>query len=215
MRLLPFAQPQPMQEIFAQIWSKNVWGDTESRSGGGSNLKQTAFLRPQLQSLLHERGISSMLDIPCGDFHWMKELQFPKSFHYLGADIVPQLIASNQERYGSENFQFQVLNLTSDLLPKVDLIFCRDCLVHLDQDSIFKALSNIRRTNSKWLLMTHFSDRRENRNIKTGQWRPINFTGAPFHLPPPLLMLDEQCTEDGGRYRDKTTSLWSTDQLPA
>ena len=51
--------------------------------------------------MLNQLDAKSMLDIPCGDFHWMKEIELPLD-HYMGADIVKPLIEENQNRYGSE-----------------------------------------------------------------------------------------------------------------
>ena len=42
----------------------------------------------------------------------------------------------------------------------------------------------------------------------TGDWRPINLERAPFHLPAPQLLLNEQCTEGGDTFADKSLALW-------
>ncbi len=97
-----------------------------------------------------------------------------------------------------------------DELPEVDLIFCRDCLVHFSHSDIFKALTNIRRSGAIYLLTTTFSGRKENHDINTGEWRVLNFEAAPFHFPPPLRLLVENCTQQNskGAYKDKSLGLW-------
>lgn len=208
------ASTADMQETFRRIWAENYWGDAESRSGGGSNLEQTRALRAALAELLVRWKIHSVLDVPCGDYHWMKEVLRPSGMQYIGADIVAELVASNQERYGNEQVKFRRINLVEDQLPQVDLVFCRDCLVHLSYDAIGKALGQIRASRSTYLLMTHFPAGRRNRDIATGQWRPLDWRRKPFHFPEPLAIIEENCTEDRGRYRDKAMALWRVNDIP-
>lgn len=98
---------------------------------------------------------------------------------YTGADIVPDLIPLNKEKY--PKYDFKVLDLTTDNLPKVDLIFCRDCLFHLSNNLIVEALKNIKKSGSKYLLTTTFPEHKiANRDIEIGQWRIINLEIEPF-----------------------------------
>ena len=60
--------------VFKQHYQRNTWGCSESLSGEGSTLDQTAAIRGALPQLIREFRIQSMLDIPCGDFNWMKML---------------------------------------------------------------------------------------------------------------------------------------------
>jgi hypothetical protein len=154
-----------------------------------------------------------MLDLPCGDFNWMQHVQVPLQ-KYIGADIVEDLIRANQTRYGSAQREFRVLDLTKDVLPEVDLLFCRDCLVHLSFEDIEKVFSNIKRSGIQYLLTTTFSNRPENHNIQTGDWRVVNLQKAPFHLPQPITLINEGCTEGNGRYADKCLGLWKVNELP-
>ena len=204
----------PAEEVFQKIWANNYWGDAESRSGGGSNLEQTAMLRPALSRLLHELKVQSMLDLPCGDFHWMQETLFPDGMKYVGGDIVAPLAEANEAKYGGATRRFAQMNLMEDPLPKVELVFCRDCLVHLSYEQIGKAITNVKRSGSTYLLTTHFNGGRKNHDIRTGQWRPLSLSAAPFHFPEPIRWIDEGCTENSGKFRDKTMALWRIAELP-
>jgi hypothetical protein len=42
------------------------------------------------------------------------------------------------------------LDLTGDPLPRVDVVLCRDCLVHLSFQNIFRAFANLRRSGSRY-----------------------------------------------------------------
>ena len=59
---------------------------------------------------------------------------------YIGADIVPALIEKNKTNYSGVDFQ--QLDILNSKLPMVDVIFCRDCLVHFSFDDIIENLSN-------------------------------------------------------------------------
>lgn len=200
--------------VFENIWTRNRWGDPESRSGTGSNPRQTEHLRKELPALLEILEIRSLLDLPCGDFHWMKDVRLPEGLAYIGGDIVEQLVERNRSQYGSAARQFRTIDLMRDPLPVADLILCRDALVHFSYSDIFRALANFRRSGAEYLLTTHFSGDRTNHDIRTGQWRPLNLMKAPFHLPPPMLVIDERCTEGNGGYRDKCMALWRLKDLP-
>jgi hypothetical protein len=202
------------QVVFRAIWISNLWGDAESRSGTGSNLRETGVLRKRLASLLEHLAVRRILDVPCGDFHWMKEVQFPAGLVYEGGDIVEQIVNTNHNRYGCATRSFRTIDLLRDPLPAADLILCRDCLVHFSFIDIFAAVSNLKRSGSKYLLTTHYASEWPNDDIRTGRWRPLNLTRPPFNFPPPLFVIDEESTEADGRYKDKHLALWRLEDLP-
>ncbi len=203
-------------EVFREIHDHKSWNveTFESVSGEGSSLAQTAVLIEKLPQLLKSLGVNSMLDIPCGDFHWMQHVPLP-GVHYAGGDIVQALVQKNQLEYGATNRQFILANLLSDDLPATDLIFCRDCLVHFSFSDIALALQNIRRSRARYLATTHFPEEEKNPDIVTGGWRPLNFCRAPFHFPEPQILINEKCTEHGGAFSDKSLAVWEIEKLPA
>ena len=194
--------------IFADIYRKKIWSHHGAISGDGSTSDATQAICAKLPELLKNYSINSILDIPCGDFSWIQHIDM-ESINYIGADIVPELIEKNITDFKDcENRKFQVLDICSDPLPEVDLIFCRDCLVHLSNKKIGAALANIRKSGSKYLMMTTFPDRQRNFNMLTGAWRPLNFEKSPFNLNPPLEILNEECMIRNGRFPDKSLGLW-------
>lgn len=196
-----------MSEVFGTIYLSNYWGSEVSRSGTGSDLQQTEAIRATLPPLLRELGVRTMLDLPCGDFHWMSTLDL--DVDYVGADVVAEMIAQNTARHANERRRFQVLDVATDSLPCVDLVFCRDLLVHFSFEDAKRAIANLKRSGSTWLLTTTFADRTANFDIETGQWRALNLQLPPFDFPPPMRMINENCTEGGGTdWADKSLGLW-------
>lgn len=205
------------RNIFRKIYLKDSFNNYNpqnavSKSGPGSDLIQTREIIVNLPKLLKSFNVKSILDIPCGDFYWMRQVDVCGST-YLGADIVPEIIDANKEFIKPER-NFEVLDILNDPLPKVDLILCRDLMVHLTFDQISKVIANLKRSGSKYLLTTSFKNRNFNTDIdKIGDWRPINLEKGPFHFPKPLYEIFENCTEGNGKFKDKYLMLFEIKQI--
>ena len=206
------ASSQVMRTVFTDIYRNNTWGGLHSVSGPGSELAQTDRIIRALPALFRRFNIRSMLDIPCGDFHWMQWVDLA-GVDYIGADIVPEIIDHNRTDRATRNVRFESLDLLHDPLPAVDLILCRDCLVHFDFDAIAHTLDNIRASGSRYLLTTTFTGDRTNSDISTGGWRPLALESPPFRWPPPLQIIQEGCHEKGGAYADKALALWRIEDI--
>jgi hypothetical protein len=125
---------------------------------------------------------------------------------YIGGDIVRELIDSNKKRF--PGVDFRQIDLMNDRLPKVDLILCRDCLVHLPLPDGSKAIDNFYKSGARWLLSTTFTKHSENIDIAPGKWRPLNLQLPPFNLPKPVEIIFEGCEEQHRCYADKALGLW-------
>ncbi|QDL11983.1 class I SAM-dependent methyltransferase [Brasilonema octagenarum UFV-E1] len=196
-----------LSNTFRHIYQTNHWRGSDSVSGEGASSTQTQQIEAKLPALLKTLQVDVLLDLPCGDFSWMQLIDLPVS-RYIGADIVSELILENQKRYGSQNHQFLTLDFLSEPLPTADLLLCRDCFVHLSFGDIFSALNNMKRSQITYLLTTTFPNCEENEDITTGDWRLLNLEKPPFSFPTPLQLINEQCSEGGGIFRDKSLGLW-------
>lgn len=197
---------------FTAIYQTNAFGSEESRSGKGSSLAQTERIRQLLPGLLREFKVSAMLDAPCGDFNWMRHADLPIS-EYVGVDVVEELVAKDNEFFGTKSRRFVRMDIIEDSLPQTDLIFCRDCLVHLSHGQAIRILRNFKRSGARYLLTTTFPGTQTNRDLGREIWRPLNLQRAPFNLPTPRALINEGCTEDEGAYADKSLGLWALQEL--
>jgi len=154
-----------------------------------------------------------MVDAPCGDFFWMQYMDLPIE-QYIGVDIVKKLIGINQAKYANEKISFQHIDITSQVLPKVDIVLCRDCLGHLSNAEVMKVIRLLKKSGCKYFLTTSFLIPRKQRDIYTGGWRAINLLVEPFCFPPPLEIINERCLEKNGTLEDKSPILWEIDALP-
>jgi SAM-dependent methyltransferase len=196
---------ETMQEVFTRIYETRAWGPATSASGPGSDIERTAILRGDLSRMVRRLAVDIVLDVGCGDFHWMSQVQLG-SARYIGIDIVPELIATNTRQYATTARAFQLGDITQPGLPRADLILCRDCLVHLPLANVAHALANFARSGAQYLLATTFTACQENSEIALGDWRPLNLQRSPFDLPEPLEELDDR--PPGRADADKRLGLW-------
>jgi hypothetical protein len=202
-----------LEERFGRIYQTNLWSDAESRSGPGSSLDETASLRVALPPLLRSLNARRLLDVPCGDFNWMSQVDL-SGIDYIGGDIVESIILANREHYDPPAREFIRVDLTSGPLPDADVILCRDCLVHFSFDNIIAAFRTMKASGAKYVLTTTFLDWQANKDIVDGDWRPLNLVQSPFLLPPPHDVILEDCMEEGGAYADKALAVWRVSDLP-
>ena len=196
---------------FTSIFKKQGWGQFESISGPGSSISMTNEIRDGIEKLIVLYDIKTILDIPSGDFNWMKEVDL-SDVNYIGADIVEELVEINNKRFRKNGIEFIQLDIIRDALPKVDLIISRDCFIHFSFTDIYKSIRNIKDSKSKYLLASTYPDVDHNVNIRTGFNFNINLESKPFYFPPPLHLIEEK-EQHGQKHGRKCIGLWLIDDL--
>jgi hypothetical protein len=201
-----------VQRIFTDIYIANRWGDPESRSGPGSSVHRTRLVRPALAQMFRDLTVQSVLDVPCGDFNWMRLTEMT-GILYTGADVVPEIVQRNLDLYSGKSRRFVCLNMIVDPVPFADLILCRDGLVHLSFADIASALHQMRSCRATYLLATTFDAHTPNLDIQTGDWRPLNLQLPPLSFPSPICKIWDGPRPDG-TYPDKMLALYKLGDLP-
>jgi hypothetical protein len=202
---------EKLEEIFTSVYQKNLWGDDSSVSGPGSSLEQTREIRERIIELFARYNIKSIVDAPCGDFFWMKEV-LKRSINnidsYTGVDIVEELILNNQTKYGSDKIKFLNLDLTHQRVPKADLIICRDCFLHLSYKNIYNILSNFKLSGTEYLLISTYT-RHKNKNVYkfSVEGRAINVEKYPFQYKNTLVSINEEYHGQNDEFNDKSLNL--------
>jgi len=200
------------KEIFTKIYKTNKWGSKESVSGPGSTIKSNEKLIFELENFIKYFNIKSYLDIACGDFNWMNNFNFNLLDKYCGIDIVDELIKINNNKYSDDIICFRLLDISTNLInEQYDFVMCKDMLVHLSIEDIFKTLKNIKNTNSKFLALTTFYDKTYNKDIKTGTWRPLNFDIEPFNFKPFKKFINVENRND--KHKDKSIYIYELSKI--
>lgn len=199
---------------FERIVRTNLWGAATSVSGLGSEFAATVAVREALPDLLKRLQARCLLDAPCGDATWIADCI--EDLDYTGIDIVASLISANAQRVqrGEMTWRFLIADITSDALPRADVILCRDCLVHLSFANIRRAVAQFRASKARWLLTTTFPEWDVNVDCEDGDWHALNLQRPPFGWPAPIELINERCGEGNGGWDDKSLGLWRLADLP-
>jgi hypothetical protein len=178
---------------FTLVHDHNLWGADESRSGWGScrGAQSVAVAKAALRKAVTEHGVRSIHDIPCGDFNWMPDVlaEFG-DVGYIGFDIVRAALHRNRDR--RPDVEFRWLDITAKAPPAADLIFCKDLLNHLSDADVRRAIANMRRSGSTYLLASNNSGY-ENSALPDhpAGSRHLDVTAPPFCFRAPLWTLGE------------------------
>jgi len=183
------------RDKFEAIYRESVWADaaptlvrSASRSGHGSTEQSTRLLRRELIKFVRREAIVSLFDAPCGDYFWMKLVEFPEEFTYIGGDIAESVVEELKTRSPGHTHKFIVFDLTRDQFPDCDAWLCKDCFQHLSFGDIAAVLRNFGESSIQWALISNHPGA-PNYNIATGDFRYVDLTRSPFNLPPPRLVL--------------------------
>jgi len=193
----------------AHAWSQirqqfKQW--VETPNGPGSTLDATQNVRTWLPQIIKDYGIKSMLDIPCGDWNWMQHTNISGLERYIGWDVEPEQVAINDDEFGGVwgdgvDVRFECVNiLDRPQIPDVDLIWCRDLMIHLPTPQNQRIVQLFRDSGVKylaastapWVTSNEFQYDEEGHDGRPGYWcHPVNLEIAPFGLTNVLARMNE------------------------
>jgi hypothetical protein len=146
------------EQIFGKIYKSGVWGKSDDPSkpyysGSGSRrADEVAAYVQSIQDFL--RSFTSKpdaVDLGCGDFSVGYQVR-SLCHRYVACDVVPNLIAFNQDRYGDLNVVFKALDITKDELPRGEIAFVRQVLQHLSNEHISGFLAKAPVQEPEWVM---------------------------------------------------------------
>lgn len=132
-------------EIFSLIYKDKMWGGSDDfYSGHGSADPQ--IVEPYLAAVRTFLGDlptpPDVCDFGCGDFRVGQKVR-PLCGCYVGADVVPELIDRNKQRFADLEVDFRVVDIVTDDLPEGDVAFIREVLQHLSNAEIQSVLPKL------------------------------------------------------------------------
>ncbi|HLD90882.1 MAG TPA: class I SAM-dependent methyltransferase [Patescibacteria group bacterium] len=187
------------KKIATALWKDNC--KINLPCGIGSAVSVTTKIREFIGDQLKNYNIRSISDAGCGDFAWMNLVDLGTAT-YVGYDINKEMLDVNKTKYPKVSFiEFDLVNQP---LPRTDLIICRDCLFHLPDASVIKALKLFKASGSPYLMTTSYRNVISNtptssekftskRSLYTSEYgfREINLEKDPFNLSAPLTFIEE------------------------
>ena len=194
-----FGKELSTKEIFSKIYEKNYWGigekivDDSFYSGPGSH--DSSIVEPYISSVT--TFIKSLpyspvvLDLGCGDFNVGSKIR-PCCAHYIAGDIVDDLINFNKNKFKDLNVDFKVFNISTDEIPKVDIIFLRQVLQHLSNKEIKPVVSKLIESCKFLILTEHIPnnksfprnlDKPNGPGVRLKMGSGVDLTAPPFSMP--------------------------------
>jgi SAM-dependent methyltransferase len=174
-------KPKSPFAVFDRIYRQGGWDGRGS--GPGSAPEVNRELIGLLNQLINRTpGITTVLDIGCGDWQWMRRVDLAGK-RYLGVDVASSVIEANLRTFGRDHVRFQTLDACEEDLPEADLIIMKDVVQHLPDECVQTILDRIAR-RCRWALITHdHAEQNTGQDIQIGGWRPINVLAPPFNFP--------------------------------
>jgi 2-polyprenyl-3-methyl-5-hydroxy-6-metoxy-1,4-benzoquinol methylase len=195
-----------LEERFSRILSSNSSGSLETPCGPGSTLEACAEIIQRLPVWIRDHQVKTILDLGCGDFHWLKEVDMT-GVEYDGYDIV-QAAVEKAKKHETKWRRFHHANILSVPLPKADLVICKDVLIHLPNDDVIGSIESILKAGSRFLAATTYPGWTNlfRSGMKAAEFAPIDLEQEPFSLGIPLDMVEVPRKEANPR---KYLALWS------
>lgn len=198
---------QDIQKTFNEIYkeSPNIYIELfSSKWEKKENIESKFIISPlkEIEQLLKSLQIKTIFDAHCKDYSYMHKLSLPENCKYIGNDFVQNLIEENKKKYSVE---FTALDLTQNIPPTVDLIFCKDLFSHISFKEIKKIIENFKKSNSKYLLVTNYQNK-FNRDCVIGDSRQINLQIEPFNFPAPRQLIYDELSQ-------KFLALWKLEDI--
>jgi hypothetical protein len=195
------------RRTFQSVYRDHSWGTDGASpffSGIGSRGEHARSYIKAIVPLLEQHAGESMeeivvVDLGCGDFAIGSALlESPGRIRYIGCDIVPEIIAYNQSRFGRDSVEFQRIDIVRDLLPDGQVCLMRQVLQHLSNSEIAAILPKL--AKYKYVYVSEHQplspegmpnpDKPVGAEIRF-DWRTGRGRGVELDLPPWNLGLQE------------------------
>jgi SAM-dependent methyltransferase len=176
-------------------------GPRETPCGEGSFLKANEPVVRALQEWFTSYGIKSVVDVGCGDFHWMSGVDFT-GMEYDGFDVVKKFVDALSCARGRQNIRFHHADAFKMKLPKADLYICKDVINHYTEPEGLALMERIRAASRHFAAITFPGNRGP--NVPKWKYRYIDFDAPPFSLGAPLASVPA----NESRRPQRVFSIW-------
>jgi hypothetical protein len=177
---------------------------------GASSIAGTQQIRENIVRLFNTHHIQSIFDAGCNDCHWIQLVV--EQNNYQGGDISPSMIHGVKQSY--PELDVIVHDITTDPLPKVDLLLVRDVAIHLSNEHKRGVWNNWLNSKIPWILITHwdcdefnlFPNKEIDYTTAEFPFSNVNWETDPRNFPPPIDIAMEY-------QQGKCLGLWNQHQF--
>ncbi|HSX20388.1 MAG TPA: class I SAM-dependent methyltransferase [Gammaproteobacteria bacterium] len=180
----PGVQDKHYVQVFSEIYATDEW---QGGSGPGSNPQNAAPYMTLLQQYFYDPRFNVIVDLGCGDWQIMRNIQIPDGKKYLGFDVVPSVIETNERQFTKSNVGFyHITGLRAFKAKNIsgDLLIVKDVMQHWPFSEIEYFIMKIL-PNFKYALITNqyeINDPLHNRDMPMGPYHSLGLLGPPFNL---------------------------------
>ena len=210
-----------LDQVFFDVYAKGKWGAPSNSSpffsGIGSLPAATARYEAWVAGYFEKNSETQR-----AGGYWLRRLsggierilkRLSRPVRYIGCDIASNVVAHNNDTFAAPSIEFRQLDITRDEPPSGDIVTIRQVLQHLSNDSIARALDNLR-TKFKVAIITEsvpIEPAAANLDMDSGRWtRDYQRSGVYVDLPTfNLAVLEEHRTlqPSGHMFRSTLVSL--------
>ncbi|AFL81235.1 hypothetical protein Aeqsu_1755 [Aequorivita sublithincola DSM 14238] len=182
--------PWPTKLAMEQVYEKKLWGGNQTDFYSGEGSHHPEIVNPYIDAvtafLTSFKNKLTVCDLGCGDFNVGNQL-VTHTKKYVAVDIVPSLIARNNETFKAENLEFQCLDIAVANLPTGDCAILRQVLQHLSNTEIQSIVNKL--AAYKYVILTEHTPQDNfipNKDIISGQGNRlkvqsgVNILASPF-----------------------------------
>jgi Glycosyltransferase sugar-binding region containing DXD motif/Methyltransferase domain len=205
-----------MNTVFNNTYASQGWGKAGDGSGDGSEIEVTQCLRRLLTEQVKNFQTDKLvvfLDAACGACKWQEVwLEDLRSLgiriEYIGVDCAAEPVYTAQRRlerfkefHRVSVFQIELSNVSA-VIPKgkVDILLCRDCLMHLSYSDAADVLQGLAGLSANRYLLTCSTG--PNEAIETGGYYRVCLWEEPFGMTSSSTV-----REDPGSYDNERSVL--------
>ena len=166
---------------------KSLFNKKSGPSGVGGLRENSLPFLEFLQNFIDKHEIRCIIDLGCGDFLSMRHIKIPDDAHYLGIDIVDELIADNSRKYSRKNIEFKAIDNLEDFEKySSDLLIVKDTMQLWTLNQIHHFIKHILPRHRYTIIVNNFlpvsGQKEQNADITEADSRPINLQAPPFSM---------------------------------
>ena len=198
---------------FDGVYRQGKWRSAgDNCFSGWSHPRKVRSTLDTLATVIDEYGITSMVDLPCGDLCFMSSflravLQVKPAFRYHGIDRVGFVVDHHLAHYQPPvgycvgcNITFSAMDARVHRPPQADLLFSRTMMQHMCTRDAVRILRHLERSGARYLLLTTYGtlDNAQGPQLPCDDHvstatdhQQQNLSAPPFSLPPPLRLFSE------------------------
>jgi hypothetical protein len=167
--------------VFTKISNNRVLNNREyGKDNDCTQITTNQIYIEFLQNFLKTNNIKSVVDAGCGNFDFSQKIDW-HGIHYIEYDVFKSIVKENCIKSSNKTYNFIHDDITTIDLPSADLLLCKDVLQHLPNKDVIRFLKQC--SKFKHCLITNdIGSHKMNKNIKAGEYRPIDLTQKPFNI---------------------------------